>query len=165
VIGARPGMEIDLNKDGFFARVYDLHHNVPTRGYGICQKRKKLNPVYHGLLGKELKALKDTGVDINEYVTYKMVAYVLDTTIECFDTNPELLDYKNVVVECTFFMDEPVDVTEKHIHWCNLKQVVKSNPDVQFILVHFSMRYTWDEIISFFEEQKKDVPNIIVWAN
>jgi ribonuclease Z len=165
ITGASPGMEIDINKEGYFVRVYNLHHNVPTRGYGICQTRTKLNPLYHGMSGKELKELKDNLYDISIYNTYKIVAYVLDTTIECFDTNPELLEYKYVIVECTFFMDESDDVTNRHIHWRNLKQVVNKNPDVKFILVHFSMRYTWEDIISFFEEQKKDVPNIIVWTN
>jgi ribonuclease BN (tRNA processing enzyme) len=165
ILGASPKMVIDLNKDGFFVKVYDLHHNVPTRGYGICQKRKKLNPKFSMLSGKELKVLKDEGININVYIVYKMVAYVLDTTIECFETNKELLNYRYVIVECTFFMNEPVEMTDKHINWNSLKCVVKSNPNVQFILVHFSMRYTWEEIILFFSEQKKELDNIIVWTN
>ena len=163
VRGASPKMEIDLNKNGYFVRVYNLHHNVPTRGYGICQTRKKINPIYTGLNGKELQKLKHSGIDINYYVTYNVVAYVLDTTIECFDTNPELLNYRNVIIECTFFLDESEDVTEKHIHWRDLKKIVIDNPKVHFILVHFSMRYTLDNIVSFFEQENID--NITVWIN
>lgn len=165
IIGAFPSMDVDLNKNGYFVRIYDLHHNVPTRGYGVCQKRSRLNPKYHGFSGKDLKGLKDNGVDINVYIIDKMVAYVLDTTIKCFCTNPELLEYRYVIVECTFFMNETCDVTKNHIHWCELKQIVLNNPKVQFILVHFSMRYTWDEINNFFDEEKKIIPNIIVWNN
>jgi ribonuclease Z len=165
VRGALPGMEIDLKKDGYFAIVYNLHHNVPTRGYGICKKNKKLKKIYYGLHPDSLRDLKKSNVNITEIKIDKVVAYTLDTTIECFQTNPELLEYKYVIIECTFFMDEPPGVTRNHIHWTGLKKIVINNPKVMFILVHFSMRYTWDEIILFFDEQKKDVNNIIVWKN
>lgn len=164
VTGVNPGMDIDLNKDGYFVRVYDMHHNVPTRGYGIRQLRKKLNHVYSGLSGKELKILKDTGIDINLYVHENIFAYVLDTNINCFVTNPELLEYKCVMVECTFFMDKDENVAY-HIHWRELKHVIKKNPNVYFILVHFSIRYSWNEIDDFFINEKKDIPNIMIWMN
>ena len=175
-------MEIDLNASGsnpgYFVRVYDMNHNVPTRGYGICQRRKKLNPEYQGLIGNELKKLKETGVDISIYPEYKIVAYVLDTNIKCFEINPELLDYLNVIVECTFFGDyekkeetssrEDIDkLSEHHIHWDYLCPIVKASPDVNFILVHFSMRYSWDEIKTFFDDvkEKENISNITVWMN
>jgi len=165
VTGLSPGQEVDLNKEGYFVRVYDMHHNVPTRGYGVCQRRKKLNPLFLGMEGKDLKKLKDTGIDINIYPEYLHLAYVLDTNIDCFETSPGLLQYTNVMVECTFFMDEKEEVTDHHIHWCQLKLIVRKNPDVNFILIHFSMRYTWEEIDAFFTKQKEEFPNIMAWMN
>lgn len=165
VTGLSPGQEVDLNKEGYFVRVYDMHHNVPTRGYGVCQRRKKLNPRLLGLPGNALKILKKGGVGINVYIEDKLVAYVLDTNIDCFSTSPELLKYKNVMVECTFFMDEKDEASDHHIHWCQLKPVIKNNPGVNFILIHFSMRYTWEEIDEFFAKQKEECPNITAWMN
>jgi len=168
VRGAYPGDEIDLKKQGYFVRVYDLKHNVPTRGYGLCQRRKKLNPRFLGLGGHELRKLKEGGIDINVYVEHKILAYILDTNISCFSMNPELLEYKYVIVECTFFRDEDMEDTDSHIHWNNLKPIVMNNPQVNFILVHFSMRYSWEEIEKFFEGEKEGVEelkNMMVWMN
>lgn len=165
ITGLIPGQEVDLNKEGYFVRVYDMHHNVPTRGYGICQRRKKLNTLFSGLHWKELTELKKSGVDINVYEEHKMIAYVLDTNIKCFETNPDLLKYKFVMVECTFFQYECEENFEYHIHWKQLYPIIKNNPDVHFILIHFSMRYTWDEIGDFFEKQKNELPNITAWMN
>lgn len=163
VTGVSPGQEVDLKKDGYFVRIYDLHHNVPTRGYGICQRRKKLNPIYQGLSGKDLGALKKNGVDISIYPEYKLLGYVLDTNISCFKTNPELLNYSYIIVECTFFKED--HSSDHHIHWNDLKPIVHQNKDVMFILIHFSMQYTWEEIAEFFEEERKTLKNIIVWMN
>jgi ribonuclease Z len=162
VTGLSPGQEVDLNKEGYYVCVYDMHHNVPTRGYGVCQRRKKLNPLFYGKSGKDLKILKKGGVDINIYINEKLVVYVLDTNINCFNTSPELLQYKNVMVECTFFKDETSD---HHIHWSQLKIIVMNNPNTNFILIHFSMRYTWDEIDKFFANEKEIYPNIMPWMN
>lgn len=165
VVGVNPGMDIDLNKDGYFVSVYNMHHNVPTRGYGICQIRKRLNPVYSGFQGKELKTLKSTGVDINVYHREKIFVYVLDTNIDCFSSSPELLEYKCVMVECTFFKDEDKSVADYHIHWSELRKVIKNNPNVYFILVHFSMRYSWEEIDEYFMKEKDEIPNMMIWMN
>jgi ribonuclease BN (tRNA processing enzyme) len=69
------------------------------------------------------------------------------------------------MVECTFFLDECEENFEYHIHWKQLNPIIKNNSDVHFILIHFSMRYTWDEIGNFFEKQKNELPNITVWMN
>lgn len=164
VTGVDPGNEIDLKKTGHFVRVYQLHHNVPTRGYGICQRRKKLNPCYSGLSGQELKKLKKSGININIWTEHKFLAYVCDTNIICFDTNPELLEYKYVMIECTFFHDEDMKESD-HIHWKELRPIVEGNPNVTFILIHFSMKYNCDEIDHFFAYEKKKLTNIITWLN
>ena len=165
VTGVDPGDEIDLKKNGHFVRVYQLHHNVPTRGYGICQNRKKLNPEYVGLSVPELKKLKESGVDINIITEYNFFAYLCDTNIKCFYTNPDLLKYKYIMIECTFFQDEDMNEIEHHIHWNDLRQIVKENPNVTFILIHFSMRYHWQVIIDFFDKEKEKFKNIIAWVN
>ena len=41
-------------------------------------------------------------------------------------------------------------------HWLwrnNLKLIVKEHPEIKFILIHFSLRYSTDTIISFFENE------------
>jgi ribonuclease Z len=165
VTGLEVGDVVALNKKSYFVRVYKMHHNVPTLGYGICQRRKKLNTKFKDLSGKKIKTLRATGVDIYVYIEHKIFAYVLDTNIKCFETNPELLEYKYVMVECTFFKDESSCHYNYHIHWCQLKPIIMNNPNVHFILIHFSMRYKWDDIDTFFKKQQVNIPNITYWMN
>ena len=56
--------------------------------------------------------------------------------------------------------------SNKHIHWDQLYPFVQSHSDRLFVLIHFSMRYEDDEIIEFFEKEKKEkgIENIKVWA-
>lgn len=160
--GAKPGQIIPMN-NGYFARVYNLYHDIPTRGYGICQTRKKLRSDLLGHTGKEIAALSKSGIVVSEEVTHSIFAYICDTTIQVFEHNPELLQYKYIMVECTFFCDDSSIVMREHIHWKELKPIVEANPDVKFILIHFSMRYSWEEIENFFVKQ--NMKNIIVWTN
>jgi ribonuclease BN (tRNA processing enzyme) len=85
--------------------------------------------------------------------------------MNCFSFSPELLEYKYVMVECTFLMDENKSVTDYHIHWSELRNVIKENPNVYFMLVHFSMRYSWDEIDVYFSKEKEEIPNMMIWMN
>ena len=95
--------------------------------------------------------------------------YVCDTDISVFDANPELLTYKHLIVECTFFGDDSSadDPAPVHIYWDQLRPIVDANPGVHFILIHFSMRYTKDRIRDFFEGEKHlhGLVNMTVWLN
>ena len=163
VTGASQDDIVDLNKNGMYVKVYTLYHNVPTRGYGIGQKTHKLKPQYIGKQGSEIASMRKKGIKITSIVDKKIFAYVCDTNICVFNKQPELLTYKYVMVECTFFCDESLEVMGEHIHWTELLPVIKSNPNTTFILIHFSMRYTWGEIEKFFAKNK--MANVIVWMN
>lgn len=158
-----PGDEVIVSKKtGHYIRSYELYHGIPTRGYGIRQRRKKLNPKYAGLDKNELAVLgraKTQDMSIEE--DFPLLAYVCDSTVEVFERSPELLEYKYVIVECTFFC-EGATMRRKHIHWDDLRPFVEDNPDTQFIIVYLSMRYTDDEIASF----GTSLPvNARVWSN
>jgi len=163
VVGVVQDTIIQLKED-FYIKVYDLDHDVPTRGYGICIRKEKLDPQYRGLEGKKICELKKNGVCISIIVERKLLAYLCDTTINCF-CKKELLEYEYIVCECTFFTK--IKMNSKHIHWDELLPFVKSNPKATFILIHFSERYYDDEIKDFFDEEfkKYDINNVKLWLN
>jgi ribonuclease Z len=163
VTGALPEDIIDLSKNKMYVKVYQLYHNVPTRGYGICRKADKLKLCYLGRTGKEIAELRKSGVEITEEFHTKLFAYICDTTIRVFMEQPEILQFKYVMVECTFFCAESKETMGEHIHWDDLRPFIVGNPDTTFILIHFSMRYKWEDIEVFFAKQ--DIKNIIVWMN
>lgn len=158
--GVTPGDVIELGKNNHFVNVYELYHGVPTRAYGLCQRRKKLNSKYANLdKEKIIKHKKEADFTID--VVNHLLAYVCDTTIEGLERNPDLLGYKYVVVECTFLGE---DTSERHIEWKQLEPYVANNPDTHFILIHFSMRYKQAKIAEYFQTQQ-EYPNMTIWLN
>lgn len=55
-------------------------HNVPSIGFGLIEKRKKLKPEFASLSGKELGQLKKSGVDINYEMEFPFLVYLGDTS-------------------------------------------------------------------------------------
>ena len=75
--------------------------------------KKKLNPKYAELNGKEIGALRKSGTDVSIEVVDKIFCYVCDTTIKVFKDNPFILDYKTVFIECTFIYDGEEEKSNK----------------------------------------------------
>ena len=109
--------------------------------------------------------MRKTGVEITETIKIPVIVYLCDTTIQCFEDYPELVFYNNVMCECTFFRDgeEELAKQSKHIHWSELKPIVLANPRTKFILIHFSMRYSNNDIKEFFDGE--NLSNIEPWLN
>jgi ribonuclease Z len=158
-------VKVEYGKGNYNMKVYDLDHSIPTRGYGLCEVRKKLKEEYVGIEGKEIGRLRKEGVEITEDKMYWLLAYICDTSISVLSKYPELFNYPYLIIECTFLYDEEYEMAEakKHIHWKDLKPFVVANSQCEFILIHFSMRYKEDEIKGFFEKEKLD--NVFAWTN
>lgn len=135
--------------------VFECDHAIPTISYGFSEIKQKLKEEYLGLQGKEIAKLKKEGVEITKEVVTKRFTYVCDTSIRVFDTNPQILEYPVIFIECTFLEDDELENAEKtqHIHWQQLKPYVQNNPDKIFILFHFSQRYRDTEISAFFQKE------------
>ena len=58
--------------------------------------------------------------------------------------------------ECTFIKDDEIERAEvtDHTHWSLLEKIVKAHPKNNFILYHFSTRYSVEEIKEFFDGLK-----------
>jgi len=164
-LGVKPGDTVPLG-NSYFAQVFRLIHSVPTVGYGLCNQRAKLKPEFLGKPGKELAALRQSGVEISDTITVPLVAYLCDTTTDVFAFHPELLDYPVVLVECTFLGDDVLETASKsrHTHWNDLKPIIASHPNTHFVLIHFSMRYSLEDLDQFFSGDNS-LPNITVWKN
>jgi len=81
----------------------------------------------------------------------------------------------SIIVECSFVavgMDEAEAETQAirrgHIAWSQLLPIVESNPHIEFILVHFSERYTDEELRVFFataSSSNESLPNVLLWLD
>lgn len=164
LVGVRPGVRLPLRR-GYVVDVIGCDHSIPCVGYIFSTQRNKLKPEYQDLPGPELGALRQSGVEIAEAVTTPLMAFLGDTTPRVYEMHPELLDCKLIVGECTFLTPEHRDGAwkRKHTHWADLRPIIADNPQTHFVLTHFSLRYTTDQIRAFFDEA--DTPdNITPWV-
>ena len=58
-------------------------------------------------------------------------------------------------------------INKSHIHWKQLKPYVLNNPDINFMLFHFSLKYKDEEIKEFMEKQfeKDNIKNVDLWLS
>lgn len=157
IIGVAAGSELPLiiNKNKVNVEVFNCDHTIPTISYGFSLTVDKLKDEYKGLPGKEIGQLRKSGVAITEAITKKKFAYVCDTTIAVFKLNPSLIQYPVIYIECTFLFPEEKEnaIKTNHIHWDDIKPIIIANPDIHFVLFHFSQRYKDSEIDKFFDTE------------
>ena len=169
LIIVEPGMILDINikKSNFGLEIFKCYHQVPCVGYGIFEKRKKLKEEYVNLKGKEIGELRKKGIEINYEYQFKFLCYLGDTSKDIFNNEQwdKIIQYKNIVIECTFIKDDDLEQADKtfHIHWKFIEPIIDKYKDNIFILIHFSQRYDNSELIEFFNEKNRN--NVIPWIN
>ena len=134
-------------------------HGIDSIGFGFSVKKNKLKEEYLQLSGKEIKKLKDLQVEITQEIISPIFLFLGDTNKKILETK-EIYEYKTIIVECTYIYDDELELAKinKHMHWVEIKEYIKKHNLIQFILIHFSMKYKKEEIIKFFKEQ--NVTNI-----
>lgn len=154
----------------YACRVVQCSHAVPCVGYGFSEVRSKLKEEYKNLPGKDIGQLKRQGVEITERRDKHLFFYMGDTSIEVYERDPWVFDYPVIITECTFISDEP-DILfrckrDGHISWAQLLPYVLEHPEVTFVLIHFSLRYSEQEILQFFESEAMVHPiqNVVVFV-
>jgi ribonuclease Z len=150
-----PGDEIELSRELVVTAVA-TKHTVPSLGYIVWERRKKLKPEYLELRGDEIRDLRLSGVEISEERRVPLVAYTGDTAPEGLDANPIFYEAQVLIAEMTFVASS--HRKEKiHKHWhMHLDDWVERRDRFQNELViaaHFSTRYH-EKQIRFLVERK-----------
>jgi ribonuclease Z len=133
------------------------YHGIESIGFGFSIIKKKLKEEYLKLNGHEIKLLKDSGIEIIENKLEKIFIFLGDTN-KTILVDDSIYLYKTIIIECSYIYNNAEEIklakVNKHMHWNDLEEKVKEYPHIQFILIHFSMRYTKKEIDEFFQEKK-----------
>jgi len=140
-----------------FIKPFKTIHRVPSQGYIIYKEIKKLKPEYLGLTGKEIVALKETGVEISYTVTINQLAFSGDTTIEGILDKPDVLGAKVLILECTYIHTGEVDnvdtpdeaINRGHIHEQHIIDHADKFMNQVIVFTHLSQRYKAQEIVEF----------------
>lgn len=148
LVGVKPGQEIELSRD-HVVTVFETRHTVPSVGYLVWQRRKKLKLEYQSLGGNEIRDLRLAGVEVTHEVRTPLVCYTGDTAPPGLDNYPPLYDSKILITELTFF--RPEHRKEKiykfgHMHLDDIIERADKFNNELIIAMHFSTRYATDQI-------------------
>ncbi len=142
LVGVEPGQEIELSRETIVT-VAAMRHQVPSLGFVVWNRRKKLKPEYHHLRGDQIRDLRLSGVEVTYEVRVPLVAYTGDTAPQGLDGCPEMFEAQILILEVTFVA--PGHRREKihkfgHIHLDDLLERRERFRNEVIIASHFSTR-------------------------
>ena len=95
------GNEVELSRE-LLMTVHRTTHSVPSVGYVVWERRKKLKPEYQSLDGTQIRDLRLAGEEVSVETRIPILAYTGDTSPAGLLDNPEMLDAKILITEMTF---------------------------------------------------------------
>jgi ribonuclease Z len=96
-----PGDEVELSRE-LVVSVSATKHTVPSLGYVVWDRRRKLKPEYRELSGDQIRDLRLGGTEVAEEVRQPLVAYAGDTSPAGLDACPAMYEAKVLIAEMTF---------------------------------------------------------------
>lgn len=143
LIGVSPGQEVELSRE-LVVTVCRTHHTVPSLGYVVSERRRKLKLEYIGLSGDQIRDLRLSGEEVTEERRIPRVAYLGDSTAAGLDDNPIMFEAEILITELTFV--DPRHRRQKiqkmgHIHLDDLVARQDQFKNQRIIAGHLSTRY------------------------
>ncbi len=160
LIAVEPGQEIELSRE-LMVTALATKHTIPSLGYIVWEKRKKLKPEYLALAGHEIRDLKNQGVEISRDVRLPLIGYTGDTSPAGLDINPDFYNVPVLITEMTFVAPgHRKEKIHKHGHM-HLDDFVARREEFKnevIIAAHFSTRYTDQQVERWV---KKSIPDML----
>jgi ribonuclease Z len=143
LVGMHDGKEIELSRE-HIVTAFATKHTVPSLGYVVWERRKKLKPEYQGLTGDQIRDIRLAGNEVAHEVRMPLVCYVGDSAPAGLDAYPPLYESQILITEMTFF--RPEHRKEKihkfgHTHLDDIVERADRFQNELIILAHFSTRY------------------------
>jgi ribonuclease Z len=107
-----PGDEIELSRELVVTAVA-TKHTVPSLGYIVWDRRRKLKAEYQGLSGDQIRDLRQAGTEVTEELRHPKIAYLGDSAPPGLDDNPAMYEAEILICELTFVAP---DHRKEHIH-------------------------------------------------
>jgi ribonuclease Z len=160
LFGVRPGDEFELSRE-LVLQAVATRHTVPSLGYIVWERRKKLKAEYQELTGEQIRDIRLSGVEVTEERRFPLVAYTGDTSPEGLDANPAMYEAKILITEMSFVApSHRKEKIHKHGHM-HLDDFVERQDRFRNELViagHFSTRYRDKQIVHYV---KKALPDML----
>jgi ribonuclease Z len=155
LLGRTPGDEFPLTRD-YVARPFFSPHRVPCQGYALVRKFSKLKAELAGLPPQEIGRLKREGHEVSIATETPEIVYTGDTRIEVVDREEVVRKARLLIMEVTFL---PGDMSVEdarargHVHLDEVAARADLFENEAILFLHFSARYTRDEIVRALDER------------
>ena len=148
LIGVEPGQEIEVSRE-HVVTVFATKHTVPSVGYVVWDRRRKLKAEYLSLDGEQIRDLRLSGTEVSREIRFPLVCYVGDTAPAGLDACPAVYEAEVLITELTFFRPEHRrDRIHKfgHTHLDDIIERADRFRNKLIIVTHFSTRYHEQQI-------------------
>jgi ribonuclease Z len=153
LIGVEPGQEVELSREQVVT-VFATTHTIPSRGFVVWERRRKLKDEYQGLAGTQIRDLRLSGVDVTREVRLPLVAYTGDTSPAGLDAYPPVFEARVLITEMSFIRAKHRrDKIHKfgHMHLDDFLERADRFRNELIVAGHFSTRYHPQEVIRMLE--------------
>ncbi len=160
LVGLEAGQEIELSRE-LIVTTHQTVHSVPSLGYTVWERRKKLRPEFQDLSGLEIRDLRLSGTEVSAETRFPRVAFLGDSTPEGLDKNRAFFEADVLILELTFVA--PRHRKEKihkfgHLHLDDLIERRDLFKNKLVIASHFSSRYNERQIRHYVQ---KGIPDML----
>lgn len=149
------GVSIPL-KGNYCFQAFPTVHRVPSQGYCVFEKKKKLKSEFRLKKGQEIAQMKSQGISVEDFVEEPILAFTGDTQID-FLEGPEFIRKAKILVMEVTYIDDSKSVenarTWGHVHWLELKEKLSLLENQKVVLMHLSARHKTKEFQKIIQEQ------------
>ena len=159
LVGVRAGDEIEISRE-LILQVVATRHTVPSVGYLVLERRKKLKTEYQNLTGEQIRDIRLGGAEVSEERRIPIVGYTGDTSPEGLDENPALYECRVLITEMSFVA--PGHRKEKihkhgHMHLDDFCERQARFQNELIIAAHFSTRYHDKQVLHYVKRALPDM--------
>ncbi|MGW8255959.1 MAG: MBL fold metallo-hydrolase [Thermoguttaceae bacterium] len=156
----KPGDEIELSRE-LVVTVSATEHTVPSLGFVVWQRRRKLKSEFFGLPGERIRDLRLAGTEVTHETRIPRIAYLGDSAPGGLDACPAMYEAEVLIMEVTFVAQR--HRKEKihkfgHTHLDDLLERREQFRNELIVASHFSTRYNSKQIR---QQVHKAVPDML----
>ncbi len=155
LVPTKPGDEIELSRE-LVVTVSATKHTVPSLGFVVWERRRKLKPEFQNLAGEQIRDLRLAGTEVTHEIRHPRLAYVGDSAPEGLDACPAMYEAQILITELTFVApSHRKDKIHKfgHMHLDDFYERRERFKNELIIASHFSTRYTSGRIRTLVERK------------
>ncbi len=158
LLPAHPGEEIELSRE-HVVTVSSTCHTLPSVGYVVWDRRRKLKNEYQNLSGNQIRDLRLSGTDVTDEVRTPLVGYLGDSNPDGLDRCPAMYEAMILITEMTFVAkSHRRENIHKygHMHLDDFLARRERFQNEVIIAAHYSTRYTDERIRQILSKRLPD---------